>query len=112
IERRAPRVPWAVGQVGAELGQVVTARSEVVVNDVLDHTDPGTVAGVDEALVALGSAVPLVNGVPENTVVAPVVRAVESVDRKHLDEIDPDGGEVVELGCCGVEGSLGGERAD
>ena len=68
----------------------------MVVDDVLDHAEPGGVAAVDEALVARGPAVPLVDGVPQDAVVAPVVGAVEGVDRHHLDEVDADVAQVAE----------------
>ena len=79
---------------------------------VLDHPEAGRVAAVDEPLVALGAAVRLVDGVPEDAVVAPVVGAVDRVDRHQLDEVDPEAAQVVEAGERGVEGALRRERAD
>src|SRR4029450_4084533 len=49
VDRVAPGGGGAVGEVGAELAEVVPVRPEVVVDDVQDHGQPGVVAGVDEA---------------------------------------------------------------
>ncbi len=76
-----------------------------------DAETPG-VAGVDEPLVGVRAAVLLVHGEPGDAVVAPVVGAVEGVDRHHLDEVDAEVDEVVEPLDRGVEGAVGGERAD
>jgi hypothetical protein len=84
----------------------------VVVDDVLDHPEPLLVAGVDEPLVAGRPAVGLLHGVPEDAVVAPVVRAVEGVDRQQFDEVDPEADEVAEPADGGVEGPLRREGAD
>ena len=90
VDRVAPGVRAAFGEDREELGQVVPRRAEVVVDDVLDHAEPLLVAGVDEALVGRRAAVLLLHGVPEHAVVAPVVRAVERVDRQQLDEVDAE----------------------
>ena len=75
---------------GPNSRQVVAARTEVVVDDVLHHGEAAGVAGVDEALVGVGAAVALVDRVPEHAVVAPVVVAVERVDREQFDEVDAE----------------------
>ena len=112
VDGGAPGVRAGLVQVRAEPGQVVPARPEVVVDDVLHHGDTARVAGVDEALVRGGTAVALVDGVPEHPVVAPVVGAVEPVDGQHLDEVDAELDEVVETADRRVERSLGSEGAD
>jgi hypothetical protein len=112
VDGRAPGVGALGVQVRAVLGQVVAARSEVVVDDVLDDAESARVAGVDEALVGGRAAVGLLHRVPEHAVVAPVVGAVEAVDRQHLDEVDAEVDEVVEALDRRVERSLRGEGAD
>ena len=68
--------------------------------------------GVDEAAVGLGAAVVFLHGVPEHTVVAPVVGAVEAVDGQQLDVRDAEADEVGQLRDRGVERALGSEGAD
>ena len=84
----------------------------MVVDDVEDHPEAAPVAGVDEPLEPVGAAVRLVRRVPADAVVAPVVLAVESVDRQHLDEVDAELDEVVEPLDGRVEGAARCERAD
>ena len=109
---RSPQVLRPCLRYGAEQRQVVPRRAEVVVDDVLHDAEPRGVAGVDEALVRRRPAVRLGDGEPVDAVVAPVVRAVEGVDRHQLDQVDADRAQVVELPDRGVEGAVGGERAD
>ncbi|CAB4934707.1 unannotated protein [freshwater metagenome] len=111
VDRVAPGVRPALAEHREELGQVVPRRAQVVVDDVLDHRETALVAGVDEPLVAGRPAVPLVDGVPGDAVVAPVVRAVEPVHRQQLDEADAEGHQVVQPGDGRVEGAGLGERA-
>ena len=77
----APRRAVAVGEVGAEARQVVPAGSEVVVHHVEDHAEAEPVAGIDEGLAAVGTAIGLVHGEEVDAVVAPTPRAVEACDR-------------------------------
>ena len=95
VDQVAPRVAPGL-QVGAEQREVVARGAEVVVHHVLDHPEALRVAGVDEAAVGVGAAVLLVHGEPADAVVAPVVGAVEGVDRQQLDEVDAEVDEVVE----------------
>ena len=68
-------------------------------------------AGIDELLVAVGSAVRLVHRVPEHSVVAPVVVAVERC-RHQLDEVDAEPDQVAEPLDGRRQRPLGGERPD
>ena len=108
----APRVGTRVVEVRPELRQVVSARPEMVVHDILDDAQAALVAGVDEPLVGGGAAIALMDRVPEHAVIAPVVGPVESVDRQDFDEVDSEPDEVIEP-CDGrIEGALWGVRAD
>ena len=111
VDRVAPGVALPRLQVGPEPGKVVSAGAEVVVDHVLDDAQAGGVGGVHEALVRGGSAVAFVHGVPEDAVVAPVVGAVEAVDRQQLHEVDAQLRQVVQLPGGGVQCSLRRERA-
>ncbi len=97
VDQRSPGVLTLGLEVGTEQRQVVARRAEMVVDDVLDDTQSGGVGGVDEALVRRRAAVLLVDCRPQHAVVAPVVGAVEGVDRQQLDQVDAECDEVVEL---------------
>ena len=99
-------------EVGAEPVQVGPRGAHVVVDDVEHHAETTRVAGVDEPLERVRTAVVLGHGVPAHAVVAPVAVAVDGVDGQHLDQVDPEGDEVVELLDRRVEGAAVGERAD
>src|SRR5207342_3915335 len=92
--------------------QVVAARTKMVVDDVLDHSQTGSVTGINELHVAERASISLVYGVPMHAVVAPVVRTVESVYRHQLDEVDPELHEVVEPVDRRRQRALGGECTD
>jgi hypothetical protein len=112
VDRAAPAGLAALGEDREELRQVVARGTQVVVDDVLDHREAALVAGVDEPLVGGRPAVGLLDGVPEDAVVAPVVRAVERVDRQQLDELDAQLDEVVQPLDRRIQRALGRERAD
>ena len=111
VDQVAPGVAPGL-EVGPEEREVVARRAEVVVHHVLHDAQPAGVAGVDEAAVGVRAAVGLGDREPRDAVVAPVVGAVEGVDRHHLDEVDAEVDEVVEPLDRGVEGAAGGEGAD
>jgi len=111
VDARAPCVPYGA-QVGFESGQVVSAGSEVVVDDVLDDGEALRMARVDESLIPVRAAVEFVHCEPENTVVAPVVCSVEHIDGHQLDEIHTDAHQMIEALNRGVEGSVQGEGPD
>ena len=83
--------------------------------DLCASAEAALVAGVDEPLVGRGPAVALLHRVPEDAVVAPVVRAVEAVDREQLDEIhaevQPPGRDQHDLGDLGARGGAGAGTA-
>ena len=99
-------------QVGPEPWQVVARRAEVVEHRVDQHAQAAAMAGVDESDQPVGSAVGFVHRVPQHAVVAPAVRAGKRVDRHHLDEIDAEIDQIVELFDRRVEGARRRERAD
>ena len=108
----APRVGPLLAEVGPEQRQVVAARPEVVVDDILDDAEPPLVAGRDETRIRVGAAVRLLHREPGHPVVAPVPLAVEGVHGQQFDEGDAEVDEVPESRDRGVERPLGGERAD
>ena len=112
VDGVTPGVPLAGAQVRPELGQVVAARPEMVVDDVLDDRETRGVGGVDEALVGARSAVRLVDGVPEHPVVPPVVHAVEAVDGQQFDVGHAEFDQVREPLDCSIQCPLGRESSD
>ena len=88
VDGRAPGGPVVVGEVGAELAQVVALRAEVVVDDVEEDRQAVRVAGVDQPLQPVRPAVAVLGGVGEDAVVAPVAAAGELGDRHQLDRGD------------------------
>ncbi len=112
VDRRAPRGVVPVGEVGAEGGEVVAGRAEVVVHHVENHAQALAVGGVDEALEALGAAVGLVHGPQRHTVVPPAVLAGERADGHQLDEVDAQLDQVVQPFGGRLEGAGGREGAD
>ncbi len=111
VDQVAPGVAARL-EVGAEQGEVVPARAEVVVDHVEDHGQIAGVAGVDEALQAVRAAVRLVHGVPGDAVVAPVPDPVHPVHRQDLDMRDAEVDEVVQPLDRGVERAVRSEGAD
>ena len=58
------------------------------------------------------ASVAFVHGVPQHPVIAPVVMAVEGIDRHQFDEVDAEFHEVVEPIDGGCQGPLGRKGAD
>jgi hypothetical protein len=110
VERGTPVVGAA--EVGPEAVEVGPRGSEVVVDGVEDDGEPALVGAGDEAAEAVGAAVVLGHREPQHAVVAPAARAVEGVDRQHLDVGDAELDEVVEPLDGVVERAAGGERPD
>ena len=94
VDGRAPVRPVALREVGAELGQIVSGRAQVVVHHVDDHAEPGAVTGVHEAFETLRTAIGVVWGKQVDAVVAPPPIAREFGDRHHLDGVDSELDEV------------------
>ena len=108
----APGIGGIVAQVGAELGQIIARRSEVVVDHVLDHAQPPRVAGVDESLVGRRAAVGLVHREPQHPVVPPAPRSVEGACRQQFDEVHAEIDEMVQLLARRVQRAALRERPD
>ena len=111
VHRLSPR-GGTFGEIRAVVGKVVARRAEMVVHRVDDHAEPPQVAGIDEPREGVGTSVGLLHRVPADAVVAPVVGAVEGVDRHQLDKIHADVHQVVQFGDRRIEGAVGSERAD
>jgi hypothetical protein len=108
----APRRAVAVGEVRAELAEVVPVGAEVVVDDVEHDGEPVRVAGVDEPLETVGAAVRVMRCPEVDAVVAPAVRPGELRDGHELDGRHAEVDEPGELRDRRAEGPRGRERAD
>ncbi len=109
VQRRAPRCPVAVGEVGAEIPQVVPLGAEVVVDHVEDDGHPAPVRGVHQPPEPLRTAVALLHREGVDTVVAPVPRAGELRHRHDLEGVDAQLAQAVEVRDHGIERPLGRE---
>ncbi len=87
-------------------------RADVVVDDIDDDAEPGSVGGVDEAGQRVRSAVGVLHRRPEHAVVAPVAIAGELVERHQLDVGDAEHGQTFELADRRVERAGRRERPD
>ncbi len=112
VDGGAPRRVVQRIEVGAELGQVVAARAEVVVDDVQADGEAARVARVDEALEGGRATVGGARRVPVDTVIAPVSLSRNAVHRQDLDVCHPERHEVIEPFDGRVERPGFGERAD
>ncbi len=111
VHGRPPGGRRAVGEVRAELGQIVAFRAEVVVDDVEEDRQAARVAGVDEAPETSRSAVGRLRRPQVYAVVAPVARARKLGDRHQLDRRHAELDEPGEMGNDRLEGSRRRERA-
>ena len=84
VDGQSPRRLVAVGEVGPELGEVIAFGPEVVVNDIEKDRQPGRVAGIDQLLQTVRSAVAILRGVRKYAIVTPVPAAGKLSDRHQL----------------------------
>jgi hypothetical protein len=98
----------AVGEIGAEVGQVVSFGAKVVVDDVEDDGEAVLVGGVDEALEAAGTAIGVLDGEGIDDVVAPIAGTRELGYGHEFEGGNAQFLELLQVGEDGVEGALGG----
>ena len=108
----SPGGPVPIREIGAEVGQVVPFRPQVVVNHVEDHRDRPLVALVDEPLQPFGAPVGRLHGEGIDAVIPPAPRAGELGDRHQLDRVHPEVRKLVETPGYGAEGALRRKGAD
>ena len=90
VERAAPGGLVAVGEVGAEGGDRLRARAEMVVDHVEDHGKAGAVRGIDEAGEAVRDRRRRDAAREVEAVVAPAAVPGEGGDRHQLDRRDAE----------------------
>ena len=111
VHRRAPRGLRAIGEVRAELGQVVSLGAEMVVDDIEEHRQAARVAGVHETPEPARSAVGRLRRPEVHAVVTPVARAGKLGDRHQLHCGDAELDETGEVRNDRLEGAGRSERA-
>src|SRR6516162_8223432 len=84
IDRRAPRRAIAIGEEPAILAEVITFRTEMVVNDVEHDRESLAMACVDEPLESERPAIRCMRRVKIGAVIAPVASAGKRDDRHDL----------------------------
>src|SRR5690606_1329725 len=92
--------------------EVITVRAEMVVDHVENNAETAGMAGIDQPLEAIRSAVGMVRRVEVYSVVAPAAFAGKLRDRHELDVSDTQAYEVLQSLNCGIEGASSGEAAD
>src|SRR5690349_13421526 len=103
------RSPWRVmpfGEYRCVKREVISFRSEVVVDDVEHHHQAAKMCGIDEGLEMLGPAVGALRGEEGHAVIAPISLAGEIRNRHQFDCRDPESGKVIKLTDGGEECSL------
>src|SRR5712692_2215426 len=96
VDPIAPRGFVAGAEIGSEIPQIVSLRTEVVVDDVETDGQPQLVSVVDEPLQRSRSTVSLMDRIRQNAVVTPVPVAREGLQRHQLDTRHPQLREVIE----------------
>ena len=112
IQRRTPGGAVPVGEVRAELREVVAFGPEMVVNHVQHHGKAVPVAGVDQALEARRTAVRVLRGERVHAVVAPVAVSGKLRHRHDLESGHAQRGEPGELPDGGIERAFGRKGPD
>src|SRR5581483_83564 len=112
VDRSAPRRVVTLRKVGRKLVRVIPYRAEVVVDHVEDHSKVLGVAGIDEALESIGTAIGLERREEEDAVVAPAALSGELVDRHQFHVRDAEIDEVIEVLDRAVKRAFFAEGAD
>ena len=111
VDRLSPGSTVAVGEIGAEVPQVVPLRAQVVVHHVQDHGQALAVAGRHQLLECFGPSVGALHGVRVHAVITPVALSRELGDGHQLEGGHAEGGELGKARDHGREGALGREGA-
>ena len=84
-------------ELGCDRGQVVTFRTEVVVDDIEEDGEAAGMAGLDEPLQILRRAIPRSGRVEEDTVISPISSTWKFGDRHQLDGSRAELLDVIEM---------------
>jgi hypothetical protein len=112
IDRIAPRRVGLGEKLRRVSSEIISLRSEVVVDDVEKHHEAALMRGVDQRLEIVGPAIGAVRGVKQDAVVAPVPASKEIGDRHQLDRGEACVGNTVELVDDAAKRAVFGECAD
>ena len=84
-------------ELGRDRGQVVTFRTEVIVDDIEENGEPAGMAGLDEPLQFFRPAVLRSGSVGKDAVISPISAARELGNRHQLDGSRAELPDVVEV---------------
>src|SRR5258706_955172 len=112
VERRSPRRLVAIGEVRSEVGEIISFRTEMIVDHVENHREAAPVTGIDEPLHRLRSTVGVLHRERQHTVVAPIAAAGKLRYRHQLDRRDTQLKEIFEIGNQRIKGARRRESAD
>jgi len=105
IERSPPGGPISIGEVRAEIAQVVAHRARVVVDDVEHDAETGGMTVVDQPLETGWTPIGVVRSEEIHTVIPPPAIARELGDWHELDGVDAERDEVGKMVDDAVEGA-------
>ncbi len=111
VDGRAPGRSVALGEIGAELVEVVSLGAEVVVNDIYEDGEPLPMRRIDEPLDPVRATVSLVRGEEVDPVVSPPPRSGGGGKRHELHVGHAQVDEVVQSSGRRLERSFVGEGA-
>src|SRR6266702_4910168 len=112
IERSPPGGSISIGEVRAEIAQVVARRACVVVDDVENDAETGGMTLVDQPLETGWTPIGVVRCEEIHTVIPPPAIARELGDWHELDGVDAERDEVGKMVDHAVEGARGREGTD
>ena len=102
----------SIGEVRAEIAQVVAHRARVVVDDVENNAETGGMTFVDQLLETGWTPVGVVRGEEIHAVIPPPAIARELGDRHDLDGVNAERDEVGKMVDHAVEGARRREGPD
>ena len=112
IDGVAPESFVARGEVGTELREVIALVAEMVVNNIEDDGESVKVGGIDEAAERGGASVVGLHTVEADTIVSPIARAGNGVERHEFDGGDAEIAKVRQAMDGGIESTGASESAN
>ncbi len=107
IERRSPRSLVAVGEIGAEIAEVISLGTQMVVDHVQHYGQAARVTGIDQSLEPGCSAIRMLRGERINAVIAPIALSRKLRHRHDFDGRDAQLDQCIEPPDRRVERSRG-----
>src|SRR4029453_16629557 len=100
VDACSPWSPVALREEAFGIGvQIISSRSEVIVDDVDEDHETERVRTVDQALEIIGCAIGRIRCVWQDTVIAPIPGSCEIGERQQFDRGYSERLEILELAC-------------